>query len=162
MPLFQFEALLTANGWISPAYVQTDTQGNIDFVGPEKPLAKVDEKVDGYALPGFQNAHSHAFQYAMAGRAESHPHHDTADDFWTWRNRMYGLARNLDSDQIESIAAMAYSEMVRHGYTAVAEFHYLHHDQQGVPYRDPAEHGERLVRAAEKAGMKITLIPGAR
>ena len=159
MALFQFEALLIHSGWIRPAYVLTDSHGNIDFVGREKPAGRLDEKIEGFALPGFQNAHSHAFQYAMAGWAERHPTHSRADDFWSWRDQMYQLARCLDPDQIESIAAMAYAEMTRHGYTSVAEFHYLHHDKQGKPYHNAAEHGERLVRAAEKAGIKITLIP---
>jgi formimidoylglutamate deiminase len=116
------------------------------------------DSVDGYAIPGFQNAHSHAFQYAMAGLAENHPK-GTSDDFWTWREAMYQCALAVDPDQVQAIAAMLYAEMVRHGYTHVAEFHYLHHDKEGKPYNNIAELGERIVAAAKTAGIKITLVP---
>jgi formimidoylglutamate deiminase len=116
------------------------------------------EGVHGLALPGFQNAHSHAFQYAMAGLAENHPV-GIDDDFWTWREAMYQCALSVDPDQAESIAAVLYAEMVRQGYTHVAEFHYLHHDKNGKPYSNVSEMGERMVNAAKSAGIKITLIP---
>ena len=54
---------------------------------------------------------------------------------------------------------MLYAEMIRHGYTNVAEFHYLHHDQNGKKYNNLAEMGSRLIAAAKKTGIKITLIP---
>jgi formimidoylglutamate deiminase len=114
--------------------------------------------VEGYALPGFQNAHVHAFQYAMAGLAENHPG-GGHDDFWTWREVMYQCALSIDPGQAEAIASMVYAEMLRHGYTQVAEFHYLHHDRDGRPYDHLAEMAERMVAAAENAGIKITLIP---
>jgi formimidoylglutamate deiminase len=72
---------------------------------------------------------------------------------------MYQCALSVDPDQVEAIAAMLYSEMVRHGYTHVAEFHYLHHDKDGKPYNNVAELGERIVAAANTAGIKITLVP---
>lgn len=116
------------------------------------------DSVDGYAIPGFQNSHSHAFQYAMAGLAENHPM-GTRDDFWSWREAMYQCALAVDPDQAEAIATMLYAEMVRHGYTHVAEFHYLHHDKDGKFYNNLAELGERMVLAAKTAGIKITLVP---
>ncbi len=116
-------------------------------------------KINGYALPGFQNAHSHAFQYAMAGLAEIHPVIQRADNFWSWRDKMYQIALTINPDQLEAIAAMLYCEMLRHGYTHVAEFHYLHHDKNGKPFANLAEMGERLAAAAQKAGIKITLVP---
>ncbi len=117
------------------------------------------ETLDAILLPGFQNAHSHAFQYAMAGLAEIHPASDAPDDFWGWRESMYQLALTLDPDDLESIATMLYSEMARMGYTHVAEFHYLHHDKNGKFYNERAEMGGRLIAAAEKAGIRITLVP---
>jgi formimidoylglutamate deiminase len=54
---------------------------------------------------------------------------------------------------------MLYAEMVRHGYTHVAEFHYVHHDPEGKPYANLAEMGERLVSAAARTGIQLTLIP---
>jgi formimidoylglutamate deiminase len=83
----------------------------------------------------------------------------TQDDFWTWREAMYQCALSVDPDQAQAIAAMLYAEMVRHGYTHVAEFHYLHHDKDGKQYSNLAEMGTRLVAAAQTAGIKITLIP---
>lgn len=116
------------------------------------------EAVPGIALPGFQNTHSHAFQYAMAGIAEVHSE-NSSDDFWSWREAMYQTALAVNPDQVEAIATMLYAEMLRNGYTHVVEFHYLHHDQQGRPYSDIAEMGGRLISAARKAGIGITLVP---
>jgi len=155
---FSFKALLQQQGWISPAYVGVDQQGTIQYLSNESPQGVAIESVNGYALPGFQNAHSHAFQYAMAGMAEQHAA-GTNDDFWSWREAMYQCALSMNPDQMESIATMLYAEMLRKGYTSVAEFHYLHHDKDGKPYNNLAEMGERLVSAADTAGIKITLIP---
>ena len=156
---FQFKSLLQKSAWLSPAYVGVDGNGAIQYLSnepPQQPTAI--EFVNGFALPGFQNAHSHAFQYAMAGLAENHTS-GIDDDFWTWREEMYKCALSVDPDQAEAIAAMLYAEMVRHGYTHVAEFHYLHHDKNGKPYNNLAEMGERMVAAAQTAGIKITLVP---
>ena len=154
---YTFKGLLTENGWIPNAVVDLDASGNVISISESEIL--MGEFVNGYAFPGFQNAHSHAFQYAMAGLAELHIDTAVQDDFWSWRNAMYGLALTLSPDQLEVVATMLYSEMARHGYTAVAEFHYLHHDKDGKPYANLAEMGERLVAAAQKAGIRITLVP---
>lgn len=157
--LYRFKALLQREGWLSPAYVGVNRKGVITYLSdqpPTEPAAA--EAVLGLALPGFQNAHSHAFQYGMTGLAEVHPV-GTDDDFWTWREAMYQCALSVDPDQAEAIAAMLYVEMLRHGYTHVAEFHYLHHDKSGKPYAYLAEMGERMVAAAKTAGIKITLVP---
>ncbi len=159
MKFFQFKSLLQHEGWISPVYVGVDGNGIIQYLSHQPPAESTAiESVLGFALPGFQNSHSHAFQYAMAGLAENHPT-GTEDDFWTWREAMYQCALSVDPDQAESIAAMLYAEMVRHGYTHVAEFHYLHHDKDGKQYAHLAEMGERMVSAAKTAGIKITLVP---
>jgi len=154
---YRFKGLLTEEGWIMNAVVHLSETGRIQSISTDKNHKA--EEVDGYALPGFQNAHSHAFQYAMAGLAELHEGHGVPDDFWSWRSAMYDLALGIDPDQMEAIAAQLYAEMVRHGYTSVAEFHYVHHDKSGNPYTNRAELGERLVRAAAKAGIRITLVP---
>ena len=154
---FRFKGLLTEKGWLMDAVVRLSDEGKIQSISTD--LDNSAETVDGYALPGFQNAHSHAFQYAMAGLAELHEGAGVPDDFWSWRTAMYDLALGINPDQMEAIATMLYSEMARHGYTSVAEFHYVHHDKDGKPYANKAELGERLVRAAEKAGIQITLVP---
>jgi len=159
MKLFQFQGLWQRAGWMKPAFVGVDSEGKICYLSSGAPATSYAiESVQGLALPGFQNAHSHAFQYAMAGLAENHPH-GTHDDFWTWREAMYECALAVNPDQAQAIAAMLYAEMLRHGYTHVAEFHYLHHDEQGRPYANRAEMGERMLAAAEQAGIRITLIP---
>jgi len=154
---YTFKGLLTKTGWIENAHVSLNDFGCVKSITSQKTTSG--ELVNGYALPGFQNAHSHAFQYAMAGLAELHEGTGTPDDFWSWRNAMYNLALTVSPQHLEDIAAMLYAEMLRHGYTAVAEFHYLHHDINGKPYSNLAEHGGRLISAAEKTGIKITLVP---
>ncbi len=156
--VFGFKSLLTESGWLSPAYVHVDDSGKITLITGAVPAGEL-EFFNALAVPGFQNAHSHAFQYAMAGLAEKQSAATRADDFWAWREAMYALALSVNPDQMEAIAAMVYSEMLRHGYTHVAEFHYLHHDKNGKRYENLSEMGERLVAAAELAGIGITLIP---
>ena len=155
---FHFSGLLQKERWLSSVFIGIDENGLIQYLSNQSPETKEVEAVDGFALPGFQNAHSHAFQYAMAGLAENHPA-GTADDFWSWREEMYKCALTIDPEQTEAIAAMLYAEMARVGYTHVAEFHYLHHDKDGKPYSNSAEMGERMVAAAQTAGIKITLVP---
>ncbi len=159
MNYFHFNFLWHNQVWLSSAYVGVDAKGQIIFLSDKAPSeAAAIEYVNGIALPGFQNAHSHAFQYAMAGLAENHPV-GTSDDFWSWREAMYQCALSVNPDEAESIAAMLYAEMLRHGYTHVVEFHYLHHDKDGKPYSNLAEMGERMVAAAKTAGINITLTP---
>lgn len=159
LKFYHFTALLQKEGWLESVYVGVDALGIIRYLSSTAPDYGIAlESVAGFALPGFQNAHSHAFQYAMAGLAENHPA-GVADDFWTWREAMYQCALALDPDQAQAVAAMLYAEMVRVGYTHVAEFHYLHHDRDGKPYAQLAEMGLRMTEAAKQAGIKITLIP---
>jgi formimidoylglutamate deiminase len=155
---YRFSSLLQQSGWLSPVFVGVDDQGIISYLSQTAPEGVAIEGVDGFALPGFQNAHSHAFQYGMAGLAENHPI-GTDDDFWSWREAMYQTALSVDPDQAEAIAAMCYAEMVRQGYTHVAEFHYLHHAKDGKLYSNLAEMGARMVSAAKTAGIRITLVP---
>lgn len=156
---FRFKGLLQSNGWTSPAYIGVDSEGIIQYISQNPPEdAFPFEAVNGYIIPGFQNAHSHAFQYAMAGMAERHEP-GTKDDFWTWREAMYGLALSLDPEQMKAVAAVAYAEMLRSGYTNVTEFHYVHNDLNGEPYNNRAILAEALIEAAALAGIKITMVP---
>ena len=115
------------------------------------------EAVAGPLVPGMPNLHSHAFQRAIAGRTGSAG--ANGDSFWTWRQAMYAFLDRIDADAFEAIAAQAYVEMLKAGYTAVAEFHYVHHDPQGKPYADPAELAHRIVAAAGASGIALTLLP---
>jgi formiminoglutamate deiminase len=108
-------------------------------------------------LPAIGNLHSHAFQRAMAGMTEFR----TAgrDSFWTWRTRMYRFAGRITPEQVEAIAALAFMEMLEAGYSAVGEFHYLHHQPDGAPYADIAELSARIIAAASATGIGLTLLP---
>lgn len=159
MKTYQFKGLLQNEGWLENVQVSIDDNGIITAITTDETENTLVEKINGYAIPGFQNAHSHAFQYAMAGLAEKHNITGSQDDFWGWREAMYQLALDLNPDQLQAIATMLYTEMIRHGYTNVTEFHYVHHDKNGKPYANLAEHGSRLIAAAKTAGIGITLVP---
>jgi formimidoylglutamate deiminase len=72
---------------------------------------------------------------------------------------MYGFASQLGPDELEAIATQLYIEMLKAGYTSVCEFHYLHHAPDGRPYANRIEMCERLIVAARKAGIGLTLLP---
>ena len=110
-----------------------------------------------WTLPGIANLHSHAFQRAMAGLAERQT--DPADSFWTWRETMYRFAARFDPDTLHAVAAQLYAEMLEAGYTAVCEFHYLHHDRDGTAYADRAAMSRALIAAARETGIRLTLLP---
>jgi formimidoylglutamate deiminase len=108
-------------------------------------------------LPGLVDAHSHAFQRAFAGLAERRE--GEADDFWSWRDRMYRVALRVTPDELRAIAAQLYVELLRGGYTQVCEFQYLQHDHDGRPYADPLELSWVLADAAADAGIGLTVLP---
>ncbi|MCZ8375687.1 MAG: formimidoylglutamate deiminase [Beijerinckiaceae bacterium] len=109
------------------------------------------------ALPGLASLHSHTFQRAMAGLAETRG--PSSDSFWSWRQVMYRFLGLLDPEDVEVIAAFAFMEMLEAGFTSVGEFHYLHHDRAGQPYTDRAELAGRIVAAAGASGIGLTLLP---
>ena len=112
-----------------------------------------DHRLAGVVLPGFANAHSHAFHRALRGRT-----HDRGGTFWTWRERMYAVAGRLDPDSYLALARATYAEMALAGVTCVGEFHYLHHPDGGGRYTDPNTMSEALIQAAADAGVRLTLL----
>ena len=113
--------------------------------------------VNGAAIPGMPNVHSHAFQRAMAGLAE---HRSTNEDsFWSWRETMYEHASRMTPECLNAIAAQLYADMLKAGYTAVCEFHYLHNQPDGRPHDDPTAMCQALIDAATTAGIGMTLLP---
>jgi formiminoglutamate deiminase len=140
-------------GVVGGVVVESGAGGQITSVRPgaEAPPGAV--RLPGLVLPGFVNAHSHAFHRALRGRSESH-----SGDFWTWRDFMYAVAATLEPDSYRELATATYAEMLLAGYTTVGEFHYLHHAAGGVAYADPNEMGLALVGAATAAGIRMTLI----
>ena len=131
------------------------------IVGIEAPGHGPAERISGVTVPGLPNLHSHAFQRAMAGLTERRGTGGggEADSFWSWRETMYRFVERLSPDDVEAIAAFAYMEMLEAGFTAVAEFHYLHHQPDGRPYDNVAEMSERIVAAADTTGIGLTLLP---
>ncbi len=156
MPAFFAPRALLAHGWAHNVRLEVSTSGSLESITVDGSDAGA-ERLRGPLLPGMPNLHSHAFQRAMAGLAEvaGNPN----DSFWTWRELMYRLVGQLSPEQIEVIARQLYIEMLKAGYTSVAEFHYVHHDPQGRPYADPAELALRISQAALDAGIGLTLLP---
>ena len=158
MKWWSTKGVLQKQGWQEPTFIQTDDKGIITTITKEQPKG-VQDHLDGWLIPGFQNAHSHAFQYAMSGVAEHRPATTTTDDFWAWRESMYRLALSISPEQMEAVAAQLYSEMLRNGYTSVVEFHYLHNDVNGDPFENSVEMCEKLIAAALRTGIRLTLVP---
>lgn len=145
---------LTPEGWRPDLRLEV-AAGRIARIlpGPARPG---DTRVD-LLLPALSNLHSHTFQRGMAGLTE----HRMAgrESFWTWREEMYRFLARLAPEDVETIAAMAFVEMQEAGFAAVAEFHYLHHGTDGVPYDDPAEMSARIMSAAAETGIGLTHLP---
>lgn len=118
---------------------------------PHAPAGAV--RLSGLTVPGFANAHSHAFHRALRGHT-----HRGGGTFWDWRDTMYEVAGSLDPDSYFGLARATFAEMAMAGITAVGEFHYLHHDTGGRPYANPNAMGEALIAAAAEAGVRITLL----
>ncbi len=153
--LFAERALLQ-DGWARNVLIRyAPEDGRI--AGITRDAKAAGDHAAGIAVPGMPNLHSHAFQRVMAGRAERAG--EGEDSFWTWRQTMYDLVSRLDPGHIEAITAQLYAELLCAGYTSVAEFHYLHNRPDGGRYDDPAETALRVVRAAETAGIGLTLLP---
>ncbi|MBK9133076.1 MAG: formimidoylglutamate deiminase [Betaproteobacteria bacterium] len=154
-----FEHLWTPAGWLAPGLLGVDAGGRVVAVGePPADAGAPVETVRGFAVPGMPNTHSHAFQRALAGRTESGSA-ASEDNLWTWRHAMYRLAERIGPDDLQALAAFAYMEMLEHGFTRVAEFHYLHHAPQGRPYAQRGEMSLRLAAAAADAGIGCMVVP---
>ena len=112
-----------------------------------------DVAIAGVVMPGFVNAHSHAFHRALRGRT-----HGGTGDFWSWRTPMYEIASRLTPDLYRELATMTFAEMALSGITGVGEFHYIHHNTDGTKYKNPNEMGLAMVQAAQRAGIRIALL----
>ena len=110
-------------------------------------------RLRGIVLPGLVNAHSHAFHRLLRGKT-----HRQGGDFWVWRDHMYEVAGSLTPESYEKLATAVFIEMAMAGITAVGEFHYVHHQMGGDPYADSNEMGHVLIRAARRAGVRISLL----
>jgi formimidoylglutamate deiminase len=155
MRFFAREAFLP-DGWAPDVALDVAPDGTL--VDVRAGVSPGDAEIlDGPVLPGLPNLHSHAFQRMMAGSAERRA--AGHDDFWSWREKMYALATTLEPDALYSIALGVYRAMLAAGYTAVAEFHYLHRDPRGAWYADKAVMSRALIAAAKDAGIAICFLP---
>ncbi len=151
---------LLPNGWESNVRVSIDEGGkifSIDLWSDDAQPQSGDEVV-GILLPAPVNAHSHAFQRAMAGLTEQRGP-NPKDTFWTWRKLMFRFLNQLTPDDVEAITAFVQMEMLEAGYATNVEFHYLHHQPGGMHYDNLAEMAERVAAAAVQTGIGLTLLP---
>lgn len=143
------------SGWAENVRLSI-TDGVLTGVAPDARKAAGDLTVDT-VLPALSNLHSHSFQRAMAGMTEHRA--EGRDSFWTWRTLMYRFLDQLTPDQIRAIAALTFMEMQEAGYSAVGEFHYVHHQPGGGAYDDIAELSQQIAAAAEATGIGLTHLP---
>ena len=150
---------LLPTGWARDVVIEWDAAGRITWVRPHSGWSQTSgvARAAGPVLPGMPNLHSHAFQRAFAGLAEFRGSSD--DSFWSWRDRMYRVANAVTPEDLDTIATHLFVEMLEAGYTSVCEFHYLHHDVDGRPYADRATLARAIVRAADRAGIGLTMLP---
>ena len=143
------------HAWVN-GRIARDVRITVDgsrFAAVTPDQAPTGRRLPGLVLPGFANAHSHAFHRALRGRT-----HAGGGSFWSWRDLMYEVAGRLDPDGYHALARAVFAEMALAGITAVGEFHYLHHSPDGTPYADPNAMGHALIAAAADAGIRITLL----
>jgi formimidoylglutamate deiminase len=156
MSVFFAERALLPGGWANNVRFEVSADGLLTQVHADADREGA-ELINGPVLPGMPNLHSHAFQRAMAGLAEvaGNPN----DSFWTWRDLMYRLVGQISPQQLGVIARQLYIEMLKGGFTSVAEFHYVHQDTTGKPYANPDELALQVSQAAASVGIGMTLLP---
>jgi formimidoylglutamate deiminase len=155
MPSLFARQALTPAGWRKDVRIEI-REGRIAAVEAGSKARAGDVGVDTL-VPGMSNLHSHAFQRAMAGLAEHRGHGE--DSFWSWRTAMYAAALAMTPEDVEAVASHLYCEMLEAGFTRVGEFHYLHHSKDGTQHHNIAEMAERIAEAAERSGIRLTLLP---
>jgi formimidoylglutamate deiminase len=158
--LFRLESALLPQGWVRGARISVDDEGVIGCIDiPAAGSARdgAAEEIRGFVIPGMSNAHSHAFQRGMAGSTEFR--HCAKDSFWTWRRAMYALANRISAEDLKVLATQLFVEMLKSGYTAVAEFHYLHRRLDGETYVGANALWDAVSGAAEDAGIALTFLP---
>lgn len=156
---YKVEHLHQPDGWLSPGYLEVDDYGVIARVSGDLSATGDVPVLAGFGIPGLSNLHSHAFQRALAGRTEYVAGEPAVDNLWTWRERMYRLVDRLTPEDYEAIGSLVYLEMLQFGFTSVCEFHYVHHRPGGGPYDNPAEMSDRLIAAADRTGIGLTMLP---
>jgi formimidoylglutamate deiminase len=143
--------------WADSVLLTADAQDQWSAIETGKPAPADADVLTGPVVPALVNAHSHAFQRAFVGLAERRD--SASDDFWSWRDRMYGVALRITPEQLQAVATHLYAELLAGGYTHTCEFHYLHHAEDGQPYADETAMCRALAEAARATGMGLTILP---
>ncbi len=154
LQILHFEQALLPSGWAMNVAIEVDGSGNILSVNVGR---ESKNRISGCLVPGIVNLHSHAHQRAMAGLTERAGHN--TDSFWTWRKQMYNFLNVIEPQHLQAIAAQLYVEMLKVGYTHVAEFQYLHHQSNGERFDNIAEMSLQTLSAALEVGIGITNLP---
>jgi formimidoylglutamate deiminase len=160
-----------ANLWIDGAFranvaVQIDDEGRVTRMTPgpsaaqqsgteRSAAARSAAYVPGLTLPGLGDAHCHAFQRMLP--AWTQRSRIAGEDFWSWREAMYTAAAKIGYEDLEAIAARCYLDLLRGGYTGVAEFLYLHRLVRGA--KPALDADVAITRAAARTGIRLTLLP---
>jgi formiminoglutamate deiminase len=152
MTAYFCERALLDGGWEDDVLIEV-SDGVIDTVSIALTARQEATVLAGSVIPGMANAHSHAFHRALRART-----HALGGSFWTWRDLMYEAAHKLTPDSYYELATAVFAEMLEAGFTAVGEFHYLHHQTDGTPYSEPNTMAQRVVDAANDVGIRITLL----
>jgi formimidoylglutamate deiminase len=161
MSIYRLQSVYLPQGWAREVLV-TVSEGMITAIETNSRSASQTEHaeiepLDGIVVPGMPNAHSHAFQRAMAGNAEYRQ--SARDSFWTWRQAMYALANRVEPEALRIVATQLFVEMLKSGYTSVAEFHYLHRQRDGEEYSAANLMWDAVGDAARAAGIGLTFLP---
>ena len=168
---YHLDSVLLPQGWTRDARMTVAENGYISAIDvgasisanhsapSERGQAAADEpeRIHGIVVPGMPNAHSHAFQRGMAGNTEYRL--STRDSFWTWRQAMYALANRVEPHDLQIIATQLFIEMLKSGYTSVAEFHYLHRRPGGAAYDGDNPLWHAVAEAAAVSGIGLTFLP---
>lgn len=150
------ERAFLSHGWTKDVRLSVDTHGFISSL-QENVLAQEKDQRLSIVIPGLVNCHSHSFQRVMAGLTEYQV--SSKDNFWSWRKTMYHFANLLSPEELQHIASYLYLEMIKQGYTSVAEFHYVHHQADGVHYSSLSQLSQSIINAANVVGINLTLLP---
>ncbi len=150
------QTALLENGWANEVEIKISDHGQIQEITFDI-TNTADMSVD-VLIPAPVNAHSHAFQRAMAGLTERRGP-TGSDTFWTWRKLMFKFLNQLTPDHIERICAFVQMEMLEAGFATNVEFHYLHHQPGGQEYNKLSEMSDRIASATLQSGIGLTILP---
>lgn len=160
MKSFKINNFFDGSGWHRDIFLEVNKLGKIELIEPYQ-----DQEFDvslKIVIPGFHNAHSHAFQRVIAGWCEQR--HDKQQNFWSWRQQMYEIAGKLTPEINHKICKWLFVECLEAGYTSHCEFHYVHRPhctatRRLYKLRAALEMAQSVLSAAEIVGMPLCFMP---